>query len=75
MDTFLLNQWLNKLLRDITIYVLNKPVVTVNISCHYVKIVLLYAVIYDPPCQNDAPCVAKDTCKCSTGFTGPTCAG
>ena len=32
-------------------------------------------VVCDPPCQNDAPCVANDTCNCNTGFTGPKCAG
>ena len=34
---------------------------------------MILIVICDPPCQNDAPCVANDTCNCNTGFIGPTC--
>ena len=30
-------------------------------------------VVCDPPCQNDAPCVANDTCNCNTGYTGSVC--
>ena len=36
---------------------------------------VIVTVVCDPPCQNDAPCVANDTCNCNTGFTGPTCDG
>ena len=34
---------------------------------------LFILVVCDPPCQNDAPCVANDTCNCITGYTGSVC--
>ena len=33
----------------------------------------LHAVLCDPPCQNNAPCVANDTCRCEVGYTGSVC--
>jgi len=41
----------------------------------YIYILNVVSVVCDPPCQNDAPCVANDTCNCNTGFTGLTCDG
>ena len=44
-------------------------IITVIKNC----IIQSILVICDPPCQNNAPCVANDTCSCDVGYAGPVC--